>query len=102
MAGLLPGLAPGRWGSSGHCLEFCLQDDRRSQSLLAPGLKTLRRRMLFLEQPVGSVPPGRASSVSLVLCPRQSDLALTTRSGAPGGPEPLREAGFGDSTGGEY
>lgn len=43
--------------------------------------------------------PGRAAAfVSLALCPRQSDLALALDLGVPGGPEPLHEAGFGDST----
>lgn len=47
----------------------------------------------------GRLPPGCATFISLALCPRQSDLALGTRSGVPGGPDPLQEAGFGDSMG---
>lgn len=58
MAGLLLGLARGGWGSSGHCLELCLQDGWRTQPLLAPGLKALGRPKLFPEQPVAAYPLG--------------------------------------------
>lgn len=98
MAGLLLGLACGGWGSSGHCLELCLQDARRTQPLLAPGLQGTRTSEAAPRAARGRLPPGRAAFVSLALCPRQSDLALASRSDVPGGPEPLHEAGFGDST----
>lgn len=67
-------------------------------AFVGPGPQGTRMSEAVLRAAGGRLPPGRAAFVSLALCPRQSDLALATRSGVPGGPEPLHEAGFGDST----